>query len=148
MYLDIAILALFILVYSSVAGRVERSWLSGPIVFTIFGLLIGPLGLDLISFKADREAIRTLAELTLALVLFTDAAGAEEVDRLASHVQTLRERLGRKGAVGRELEFVLQEVGRETNTIAAKAGDVAMTGRAIRMKSCVERLREQAANLE
>jgi NhaP-type Na+/H+ or K+/H+ antiporter len=77
MYLDLAILALFILVYSSVAGRVERSWLSGPIVFTAFGLLIGPVGLDLISFKADREAIRTLAELTLALVLFTDAAGAD-----------------------------------------------------------------------
>ena len=40
-------------------------------------LLIGPVGLDLISFKADREAIRILAELTLALVLFTDAAGAD-----------------------------------------------------------------------
>lgn len=77
MYQDIAILALFILVYSSVAGRVERTWLSGPIVFTIFGLLIGPVGLDLLSFKADRETIRTLAELTLALVLFTDAAGAD-----------------------------------------------------------------------
>jgi NhaP-type Na+/H+ or K+/H+ antiporter len=77
MYQTIAILALFVLVYSSVAGRVERSWLSGPIVFTIFGLLIGPVGLDLLSFKTDRETIRTLAELTLALVLFTDAAGAD-----------------------------------------------------------------------
>jgi NhaP-type Na+/H+ or K+/H+ antiporter len=76
-YLDIAILALFILFYSSVAGSVERSWISGPIVFTLFGLFIGPVGLDLLSFKADREAIRTLAELTLALVLFTDAAGAD-----------------------------------------------------------------------
>jgi len=77
MYQTIAILALFVLVYSSVAGRVERSWLSGPIVFTVFGLIIGPVGLDLLSFKTDREAIRTLAELTLALVLFTDAAGAD-----------------------------------------------------------------------
>ena len=77
MYQDLAILALFILVYSSVAGRVERTWVSGPIVFTIFGLLIGPVGLDLISFKADRETISTLAELTLAMVLFTDAAGAD-----------------------------------------------------------------------
>jgi NhaP-type Na+/H+ or K+/H+ antiporter len=77
MYQDLAILALFILVYSSVAGRVERTWVSGPIVFTIFGLLIGPLGLDLISFKADGETMRTLAELTLAMVLFTDAAGAD-----------------------------------------------------------------------
>jgi NhaP-type Na+/H+ or K+/H+ antiporter len=76
-YQTLAILALFILVYSSVAGRIERSWLSGPIVFTLFGLLIGPVGLDLLSFKADRETIKALAELTLALVLFTDAAGAD-----------------------------------------------------------------------
>jgi len=76
-YQDLAILALFILVYSSVAGRVERTWVSGPIVFTIFGLLIGPVGLDLLSFKTDGETLSTLAELTLALVLFTDAAGAD-----------------------------------------------------------------------
>ena len=77
MYQDLAILALFILVYSSVAGKVERTWVSGPIVFTTFGLLIGPVGLDLLSFETDRETIRTLAELTLALALFTDAAGAD-----------------------------------------------------------------------
>jgi NhaP-type Na+/H+ or K+/H+ antiporter len=76
-YQDLALLALFILVYSAIAGRVERTWVSGPIVFTIFGLLIGPAGLDLLSFKADGETIRTLAELTLAMVLFTDAAGAD-----------------------------------------------------------------------
>ena len=77
MYQDLAILALFVLAYSLIAGRVERTWISGPIVFTIFGLIIGPVGLDLLSFKADGETIRTLAELTLALVLFTDAAGAD-----------------------------------------------------------------------
>ncbi|MGD9050598.1 MAG: hypothetical protein PVG17_02045 [Desulfobacterales bacterium] len=75
MYQTLAILALFVLIYSSVAGRVERSWISGPIVFTIFGLLIGPVGLNLLSFETDRETIKTLAELTLAL--FTDAAGAD-----------------------------------------------------------------------
>lgn len=77
MYLNLAILAIFALVYSSVAGRVERSWISGPIVFTLFGLLIGPVGVGLLSFEADRETIKALAELTLALVLFTDAAGAD-----------------------------------------------------------------------
>jgi NhaP-type Na+/H+ or K+/H+ antiporter len=77
MYEDLAVLALFILVYSSVAGRVERAWVSGPIVFTFFGLLIGPVCLDLLSFKTNGETIRTLAELTLALVLFTDAAAAD-----------------------------------------------------------------------
>jgi NhaP-type Na+/H+ or K+/H+ antiporter len=76
-YQDIVIFAVFILIYSTVAGAVERTWISGAIIFTAFGLLIGPVGLDLISFKIDREEIRTLAELTLALVLFADAAGAD-----------------------------------------------------------------------
>ena len=79
MYQDIVILALFIFFYSTVAGAIERTWISGAIIFTAFGLLIGPAGLDMISFKADAETIRTLAELTLALVLFTDAAGADLV---------------------------------------------------------------------
>ena len=77
MFEALALLALFLLLYSSVAGRIERTWVSGPIVFTLFGLLIGPVGLNLLSFKADRETLSTLAELTLALVLFTDAAGAD-----------------------------------------------------------------------
>jgi len=77
MYETLAILAVFVLVYSAVAGAVERTWVSGPIVFTLYGLLIGPVGLDLLSLEADREMIRALAEITLALVLFTDAAGAD-----------------------------------------------------------------------
>lgn len=77
MYLDLVIFAVFVLIYSAVAGAIERTWISGAIIFTAFGFLIGPVGLDLISFKADREAIKVLAELTLALVLFTDAAGAD-----------------------------------------------------------------------
>ena len=77
MYETLALLAVFVLVYSSVAGAVERTWISGPIVFTCFGLLIGPVGFDLLSLEADRELIKTMAELTLAMVLFTDAAGAD-----------------------------------------------------------------------
>jgi len=76
MYETLAVLALFVLVYSSVAGAVERTWISGPIVFTCFGLLIGPEGFDLLAWETDQELIRSLAELTLAMVLFTDAAGA------------------------------------------------------------------------
>jgi NhaP-type Na+/H+ or K+/H+ antiporter len=76
MYENLALLAAFVLVYSSVAGAIERTWISGPIVFTCFGLLIGPMALDLHTMEIDRELIRTLAELTLAMVLFTDAAGA------------------------------------------------------------------------
>jgi NhaP-type Na+/H+ or K+/H+ antiporter len=65
------------MVYSSVAGAVERRWVSGPIVFTCFGLLIGPAGFALLDWETDRELIRNLAEVTLAMVLFTDAAGAD-----------------------------------------------------------------------
>jgi len=77
MYQNLTILALFVVVYSSVAGRIERSWISGPIIFTLFGLLIGPFGFNLFSFETDRESVKALAELTLALVLFTDAANAD-----------------------------------------------------------------------
>ena len=77
MYETLALIALFVLVYSSVAGAVERTWISGPIVFTCFGLLVGPIGLDLLSWETDTETIRSLAEVTLAMVLFTDAAGAD-----------------------------------------------------------------------
>jgi len=77
MYENLALLAAFILVYSAVAGAVERTWISGAIVFTGFGLLVGPVGLGLLTWDTDRETMRTLAEVTLALVLFTDAAGAD-----------------------------------------------------------------------
>jgi NhaP-type Na+/H+ or K+/H+ antiporter len=77
MYEKLALLAIFVLLYSSVGGGVERSSVSGPIVFTAFGLLVGPLGLGLLALEVNTELIRILAELTLALVLFTDAAGAD-----------------------------------------------------------------------
>jgi NhaP-type Na+/H+ or K+/H+ antiporter len=77
MYQNAALLALFLLVYSAVAGRVERSWISGPIVFTSAGLLLGPVGLDILHLNVTTEGLRILAELTLAMVLFTDAANAD-----------------------------------------------------------------------
>jgi NhaP-type Na+/H+ or K+/H+ antiporter len=77
MYENLALLAIFILIYSAVAGAVERTWISGPIVFTCFGLLVGPMGLGMLTWETDRETMRSLAEVTLALVLFTDAAGAD-----------------------------------------------------------------------
>ena len=76
MYEDIALLAIFILVYSSVAGRVERSWISGPMIFTCFGLLISPSGFGLLTWSVDGETLSVLAEITLAMVLFTDASSA------------------------------------------------------------------------
>ncbi len=77
MYMDLAILAFFVLLYSIIAGRVERTPISGPIIFLLFGLVLGPVGFGLLDLDVDAEGLRTLAELTLALVLFTDAANAD-----------------------------------------------------------------------
>lgn len=76
MYQNLAILALFIFLYSLVSGGMERTPVNGAIVFTAFGLLFGPLGLGVLNLDVDAEGLRTLAELTLALVLFTDASNA------------------------------------------------------------------------
>ena len=77
MYTELAILALFIFLYSMVAGRIERSAISGPMVFVAAGLLMGPYGLGWFRGNATSEDLRILADLTLALILFIDAANAD-----------------------------------------------------------------------
>ena len=77
MYIELAVLALFIFCYSLVAGRVERAAASGPIVFVVAGLLMGPLGLSWFDGSVSNTELRVLADLTLALILFIDAANAD-----------------------------------------------------------------------
>jgi hypothetical protein len=77
MYENGAMLAVFLLIYSAVAGRIERSVISGPIVFTAAGFILGADGLGILRIHIDGEGLRLLAELTLAMVLFTDAANAD-----------------------------------------------------------------------
>jgi len=77
MYIELAILALFVFCYSLVAGRLERAAASGPIVFVFAGLLMGPLGLGWFDGSSTSTELRVLADLTLALVLFIDAANAD-----------------------------------------------------------------------
>ena len=76
MYENLAIFTAFIFFYSIASGRLERTPFNGAIVFTTFGLAFGPLGLGYLELDLDAELLRTLAELTLALVLFTDASNA------------------------------------------------------------------------
>jgi len=74
----------------------------------------------------------------------------EELDRLDSHLAALSAALsgGDGRPAGRELDFLLQEVGREVNTLGAKSSDARIVADVIHAKAAVERLREQAANLE
>jgi len=76
MYVELAILALFIFLYSMVAGRIERSVISGPMVFVVAGFLMGPFGFGWFEGDSTNLDLRTFADLTLALVLFLDASNA------------------------------------------------------------------------
>ena len=77
MYENAAMLAVFLLLYSAIAGRIERSLISGPIVFTAAGFILGADVLGVLHIHIDGEGLRLLAELTLAMVLFTDAANSD-----------------------------------------------------------------------
>lgn len=77
MYVELAILALLIFIYSMVAGRVERSVVSGPMVFVVVGFLVGQSGLGWLKGDVSSDNLRTMADLTLALILFIDAANAD-----------------------------------------------------------------------
>jgi uncharacterized protein (TIGR00255 family) len=72
----------------------------------------------------------------------------EELDRLASHVGEARRVLGLHEAVGRRLDFLMQEFNREANTLGSKAADPRTTNAAVELKVLIEQMREQVQNLE
>jgi len=76
MYEPLVILATFVFLYSILAGGLERTPINGAIVFMAFGLVVGPMGFGFLDMAVDTEVLRSLAELTLGLVLFTDASNA------------------------------------------------------------------------
>jgi uncharacterized protein (TIGR00255 family) len=83
-----------------------------------------------------------------AILLAAKADIREELDRLASHVAQAKKLLAVGGAIGRKLDFLAQELHRESNTLTAKANDVDLTNIGLELKSVVEQFREQVQNLE
>ena len=73
---------------------------------------------------------------------------AEECDRLRSHLVQFRETLDQAGPQGRRLDFLLQEMNREANTIGSKAADASLAQDVVELKTAIERLREQVQNIE
>ncbi len=91
----------------------------------------------------DRQRLAT------EVALFADRASIdEELVRLASHIAQMRELLCRDDAVGRRLDFVVQEMNREFNTIGSKANDASIAGDVILGKAEIEKIREQVQNIE
>jgi uncharacterized protein YicC (UPF0701 family) len=102
--------------------------------------------------QAVAEAGVTLQpeHLIREVALFADRTDvAEETTRLAAHLDSFAElvRTGAEGA-GRRLEFVVQEMGRETNTLGSKAGDVTISRYVVEMKATLEKIRELVQNVE
>ena len=77
MVLALALVAGFVIAYGMVSRRIVDTWLTGPIIFVAFGILMGPAAFGAIDEGMDNEAIRFLAEATLVLLLFSDAARIE-----------------------------------------------------------------------
>jgi uncharacterized protein (TIGR00255 family) len=83
------------------------------------------------------------------LAVFADRGDiTEEIVRLDSHMIQFEETFNRAESVGKTLDFLLQEIGREVNTIGSKANDAEIAGHVVHMKAELERIREQVQNVE
>ncbi|WP_115219029.1 YicC/YloC family endoribonuclease [Suttonella indologenes] len=72
----------------------------------------------------------------------------EEIDRIRFHIQEARQSLNEQSAIGRKMDFLMQEFNREANTLSAKAGDNLLSKAAVDLKVIIEQMREQVQNLE
>ena len=130
----------------SIAERLERVAVLAPAVVVDYekrlreriGALIADKGVTL----EPKDLIREVA-------FFAERADiAEEITRLRSHLAQYVEVIESRESAGKKLEFIVQEMGRETNTIGSKAGDVSISREVVEMKGLLERIRELIQNVE
>jgi len=108
---------------------------------------------DLISIKARfkcavAKKLKLIGTDEERSVFLKGADIHEEMDRLSFHVNNFQQKILKGGAIGKELDFITQEMQREANTLAAKSFDLAISARALGMKSQIEKIREQVQNIE
>ena len=72
----------------------------------------------------------------------------EEMDRLSSHLTEVRSTIDRNDPIGRRLDFLMQELNREANTLSSKSQDTEVTRAAVELKVLIEQMREQIQNIE
>jgi uncharacterized protein (TIGR00255 family) len=101
--------------------------------------------------ELTNQAKIDIDEETLAreVAIFAERSDiAEEISRLRTHVTEFRKLCETDDAVGRKLDFMAQEMLREANTIASKSSDADIARRVVDVKTCIDRIKEQAANIE
>jgi uncharacterized protein (TIGR00255 family) len=82
------------------------------------------------------------------ILLAAKADIREELDRLKTHVAAARALIDQGGPIGRRLDFLAQELGREASTLCAKANDVSLTAQGLELRAQIEQFREQVQNVE
>ncbi len=94
---------------------------------------------------AEADPTRIAQELAMLVV---KADVTEELDRLAAHVAAARRHLSSGGAIGKPLDFLMQEFMREANTLCSKAGSIDLTRIGLDLKTVIDQMREQVQNVE
>jgi uncharacterized protein (TIGR00255 family) len=103
----------------------------------------------LLARLADAGIAADPERLAQELVLYASKIDVEEeLSRLSAHVEELRRTLSRGGAMGKRLDFLMQEFNRESNTLGSKSVDTSTTQAAIELKVLIEQMREQIQNVE
>ena len=100
---------------------------------------------DLLDAQQGLSAERLAQEVAL---LASRADVREELDRLNSHIEAARCLLREAGAIGRRLDFLMQEFNREANTLCSKSSDLELTRLGLALKAAIEQMREQVQNIE
>ncbi|WP_293374792.1 YicC/YloC family endoribonuclease [Nevskia sp.] len=114
------------------APQVREVWLER------LRLKLNELGVDIDPARLAQEAAMAAQRLDVD----------EELSRLDSHFAEVRDTLARDEAIGRRLDFLMQELNREANTLSSKSQDAEMTRSAVEMKVMIEQMREQVQNIE
>jgi len=98
--------------------------------------------------KAIKEKLKHLDTEEERSSFLKDSDITEELERLAFHIGNFKNKLSKNGPIGKELDFIAQEMQREANTLAAKTFEATISARVVQMKSQIEKIREQVQNIE
>lgn len=98
--------------------------------------------------KAVKDKLKEIEKAEERSSFLKESDITEEIDRLAYHLKNFKSRLSKSGLAGKEMDFIAQELQREANTLAAKSFDLVISGRIVQIKSRIEKIREQAQNIE
>lgn len=107
------------------------------------------LGIVKIRFKkAIKERLKTINTDEERAAFLKGSDITEEIERLSFHIRNFKSKLLKTVPIGKELDFIAQEMQREANTMAAKSFNVTISARVVQIKSSIEKIREQVQNIE